>query len=168
MQRMAHFRTLSCDKFVADPMVQSIHWLHSELITCSGLTCLQISSHTLQQQAMLPLMINASTCMHVTVRACVQIVFVQCLRHAGMRSCCAMERGVMWLCIRPAMQLPVFPGANGTAMHARTSWTWPSQTACAALLWAGLYARYATATHSQLVPAGVIHQLAMGVWWRFA
>jgi len=36
MQRMAHFRTLSCDKFVADPMVQSIHWLHSELITCSA------------------------------------------------------------------------------------------------------------------------------------
>ncbi len=67
-------------------------------------------------------------CMHMhaaTVRARVHAnrICRMCLPHAGMRSCCVMERDVTWLCIRPAMQLPVSHEANGTAMHAKTSWT---------------------------------------------
>lgn len=61
---------------------------------------------------------------------------------AGMRFCCVMGRGVMWRCIRLAMLSLGCLEESGTAMPARTSWTSPSPTVCAALLWEALCARY--------------------------
>ena len=54
---------------------------------------------------------------------------------AGMRSCFVMGKGVMWQYINPAMLLAECPGASGTVMLVRTSWTWANLTVFAAELW---------------------------------